>query len=98
MKSMVETLKEVYRVYRKNNNGNTPDTVFLPYWAYERVLIESTSNYPAIDVMSNKVLGMSMIVYVKGFVLDTIFVMKLSPCYEQKAMMPLEKNQYVEGV
>lgn len=96
MKKMTDTLKEMYSHYTRTNQGSTPDTVFLPYWAYERLLIESTGNYPIIDVMNNKVLGMSMIVYVKGFVLDTIFVMNLSPCCETKTMLPLEKNKYVE--
>lgn len=92
---MTDTIKELYHIYKRNNVGKDPNTIFLPYWAYDCLLIESTGNYPIIDVMNNKVLGMSMIVYVKGFVLDTIFIMNLNKGYESKTMLPLQKSEYV---
>lgn len=94
MKKMTDTIKNLYHIYAKNNVGRSPDTIFLPYWAYEQLLVESTGNYPIIDVMNNKVLGMAMVVYVKGFTLDTIFLMHLAPCYESKAMQVLDRSEY----
>jgi len=101
--NILGTLRNMIHLYKFNNRGIDPDTVMIPYWLYDRLLIEGAKQIPTtvLDVVRNKVYGFQLMVVNKGYRatdgedINTITVLSMfKNMYEEKLHLLLDRTDW----